>query len=110
MLPFDRVGELVGQGGRRLGPAAGSGSGSGDDDSPLVIDFAAWPLSTPRRTAGGEMYDWTGQAEISAAAQIIGLPNRSIVEGDLALKIIGAARHDFLPHVDLQLREVRAGG
>jgi hypothetical protein len=80
------------------------------DVTVAALACSLWPLANPRTTAGGETYDWMGEAE-RAAYDELAKTNRSIKTSEgRYLKIISATPHDFLPHVALQLRETRAGG
>lgn len=78
------------------------------------LQLSVWPLGSPQRTAAGEVYDWRGEAEDLAADHLVQRANRSIeiTQGTAAgkrLKVVSAVAHEFIPHVELQLREVRAG-
>jgi hypothetical protein len=100
VLPFKDVGSVLKQGG--------------------VVALArvacsVWPLTAPRTTDTGEVYSWTGEAELGAADELVGQTNRTlyVTEGAHAgrrLKVVGAARHEFLPHVTLAASEMRPGG
>ncbi len=97
-LPFDRVAAVVEQGGD---PVAGA----------EAIAVACRSMRSPRETNRGEVYDWTGEAEAKAAPFLVDAVNRSLVLDDgLTLKLVGAVAHDFLPHVELTLRQMKQGG
>jgi hypothetical protein len=93
-LPFDQQGEIRDQAGTVLATIA------------CHLD----PLPSPRRTGSGATYEWQGEAELSAAEHVVGKPNRTLVIDGRWLKIVGAAAHTILPHVELQLSEPRPAG
>jgi hypothetical protein len=91
-----------------------------------TIKLSTWQLREPRSAGKGVEYEWTGEAEIEAADLLVNQPNRRLYitdeppaelgsgsgSGDWPpagkrLTVIGAIRHDFLPHVELKLQEVR---
>lgn len=91
-----------------------------------VIRLSTWSLREPRSAGKGVEYEWAGEAEIEAAELLIDQSNRRLYVTDAApelsigsvndedwepagkrLTVIGAVRHDFLPHVELKLQEVR---
>lgn len=111
MLPYREFATVTGTSGESLG----------------VIRLSTWQPSEPRQMATGEIWDWSAEAEIEAAPLLCGVDgNRRIyVVGSLAetlaeglpgpptgrrLNVLAAVRHDFLPHVELRLREVRGSG
>jgi len=91
-----------------------------------VIKLSTWSLREPRSAGKGVEYEWAGEADIEAADVLIDQPNRrlfvtddppTLEVGPIAdedwepvgkrLTVIGAVRHDFLPHIELKLQEVR---
>jgi hypothetical protein len=107
MLPYDRLGVVT---------------GSADEQIGEPIKLAVWQRTEPRETATGATWDWTGEAEIESAALLVdqGAVRRLYVVDaaeELDAKaspppgrrftVISAVRHDFLPHVQLRLQEVR---
>jgi hypothetical protein len=76
------------------------------------VDVSVWPLGEPRESTGGQTWDWEGEAEIEAAELLVRKQNRRLALVDPeptdppVLTVIAAIRHDFLPHVELRLREV----
>ncbi len=92
-----------------------------------VIRLSVWQEGEPRQMATGEIWSWTGQAEIEAALLLCGVDGnrRLYVVDDLdealpegspgppagrRLQVLSAVRHDFLPHVEMRLGEVRGSG
>lgn len=92
-----------------------------------TIKLSTWQATEPRETATGEVWDWTGQAEIEAALLLCGQEgNRRlyVVDAESELPeeeaegtppgrrfaVLAAVRNDFLPHVELRLRETRGSG
>src|SRR3954451_21349051 len=94
-LPFDKVADVINQSNQvqRAG-----------------IACAIWRLGSPRTTATGETFDWTGKAELSARDVLERKANRTLVVHGRPLKGSSAIGHDTLPHVALELREVGPGG
>ncbi len=108
MLPYNRRGVVT---------------GSDDEQIGEPIKLATWQRTEPRETATGATWDWTGEAEIEAAALLVdqgGSVRRLYVVDDASeldakaspppgrrFTVISAVRHDFLPHVELRLQEVR---
>lgn len=91
-----------------------------------VIRLSTWSLREPRSAGKGVEYEWGGEAEIEAAELLIDQPNRRLFVTDekpevptspipdgewppagKLMTVIGAVRHDYLPHVELKLQEVR---
>lgn len=94
MLPFDKLGQVVKQGGEVVA-----------NDVPLSI----WQLTAARQTSAGESYDYTGEADAAFAGELVSRVNRSIVVDGKRLKIISAIAMEYLPHVALELREIKGG-
>lgn len=111
MLPFRQFATVTGAASKSLG----------------TIALSAWELPEPREMANGEAWDWSGEAEIEAALLLCGVDgNRRLfvvddrselhaegVEGTppgRRLQVLSAVRHDFLPHVELRMREMRGSG
>jgi hypothetical protein len=90
-----------------------------DNQQAGVIRLSTWQSSEPREMATGEVWDWSGEAEIEAAPLLVDLTNRRLYvvasEAELdpeatpppgrRFNVLAAVRHDFLPHVELRLRE-----
>lgn len=74
------------------------------------IPCAVWRLGSPRTAANGEVFDWYGQVSPTAAAELVLKVNRTMIVGGRRLKVISAIEHRYLPHVAVELREIRAGG
>lgn len=91
-----------------------------------AIKLSTWTLREPRAAGNGVEYEWGGEAEIEAAELLIDQPNRRLYVTDnppelgsgsgsgeewpppgKRLTVIGAVRHDFLPHIELKLQEMR---
>ena len=90
-----------------------------------TIRLSVWETPDPRETPAGKVWNWSGEAEIESAALLIGKENRRLYvvdhEAELEsgsgsgdgpppgkrLGVLAAVRHDFLPHVELRLQEVR---
>lgn len=76
------------------------------------IDLSVWPLSEPREAAGGEVWDYEGEAEIEGAELLVRKSNRRLQMLDPEATdpprytVLAATRHDFLPHLVLRLREI----
>lgn len=94
-LPFDSEGTVTEQGGAVV--RAG-------------VAVSVWRLPAARVTSAGKTYDYTGEAEGSAADVLVDHPNRHLVLGDRDFVIVGANEHLYLPHVELRLRLMLAGG
>lgn len=94
MLPYDQRAKVLHQG-KEQGEVA----------------LTTWPLGEPRAAGDGAEYDWQGEAEIEAAPLLLGKANRRLeLIGDVRVfTVLAAYRHDFLPHVELRLREARNG-
>lgn len=87
------------------------------------VRLSVWQRSEPRETPTGEVWDWSGEAEIEAAGMLVGGTNRRLYvtdsepelpgEGETPegrrLVVISAVRQEFLPHIDLRLAEHRGG-
>jgi hypothetical protein len=67
-----------------------------------------WPGGDPAVTDVGARYDFTAQAELDAVDELQG-SNRQIEHDGVVYKIVSAAEHEFLPHVELRLWRVRGG-
>lgn len=94
-LPFRTTGEVSQQGGTVLIEA---------------LPCSVWKLKSARQTSRGEFYEWTGQAHVSGAAAIIDKANRVLTVDGRRLRILDATKHDFIPHIELSLGEMRAAG
>ena len=92
-----------------------------------TIALSTWRQSEPRQMATGEVWDWSGEAEIEAALLLCDVESNRrlyvverrselIYDHDAEtppgrrLQVLSAVRHDFLPHVELRLREMRGSG
>lgn len=92
-----------------------------------TIALSTWRQPEPRQTPTGETWDWSGEAEIAAAALLVDVDgNRRLYVVDAAselpddghegtppgrrLQVVSAVRHDFLPHVELRLAVPRGSG
>lgn len=91
VLPFLTEGQVQKQGGEATG----------------TLKLSVWRAGSPRETRVGEAYDWTGEAHVDAAPLLVGKANRQIVVGAQRFKVISAVKHDFLPHVALNLLEMK---
>lgn len=86
--------------------------------------LSVWQLSEPRSAGKGIEYEWIGEAEIESAALLVDQagsrrlyvtdepPETGSGSGDWPprgkrLTVLNAIRHDYLPHVELKLQEVR---
>ena len=93
MLPYDQTAKVLHQG-KEIGEVA----------------VSARALSEPRAGGDGAEYDWSGEADIEGAGLLVRKPNRRLrLEDGTELMVTAAFRHDYLPHVELRLREVRSG-
>lgn len=57
----------------------------------------------------GQEYNWIGDVEEDAAEYLIGEVNRRIEVDGQVFKVIEAFESEYLPHVEVQLREIRGG-
>ena len=106
MLPFKQYASVVHQG-RQLGS----------------IKLSVWQQPESRETATGQVWDWSGEAEIEAADLLVDQTNRQLFVVDSAAEldleaeeppgtrfsVLVAVRHDFLPHLQLRLARIRGG-
>lgn len=74
------------------------------------IAVSIWPAGDPVTAATAESYEFTGEAELDAADALVGQGNRSLRVDGRRYKVLAAHRHEFLPHVELRLREMRPAG
>lgn len=88
-----------------------------------TIKLSVWQSADPRETPTGEVWNWTGEAEIEAAELLVDQSNRRLYVVDDAseldpkaetppgkrLVVLAAVRHDYLPHLELRLSEGRGG-
>ena len=95
-LPFTQAAELLESNGQ---PVAGVSL----ELSPI------WPAQSGAVNATGRAYDHRAEAP-AALADALQVPNRRVRVGATAYTIIDATPHEFLPHTELRLREVRPGG
>ncbi len=93
MLPYTSVADIKNQAGETL-----------DTGVPVRIEEVG-NLTT--RT--GQAYNWVGEAHIDAAEFLVDRVNIRIETDGRKLKIVDAIEHDFLPHVELRLTEMRGG-
>lgn len=93
MLPFTDRCEIRAQNGDLLA-----------DEVPVRVEGAG--TSTVGR---GVVYDWTGEIHESAAPHLIRQRNRHLVIDSQRYNVVEAFQHDFVPHVELRLLEVRGG-
>jgi hypothetical protein len=107
MLPYDKFATVTGTSNEHLG----------------VIRLAVWETPDPRETPTGEVWNWSGEAEIEAAGLLVDQGNRRLyivesreelegaVDGERPpgrrLGLLAAVRHAFLPHLELRLAEMK---
>lgn len=84
-----------------------------------TVRLSVWQRPEPRETPTGEVWDWSGEADIEAAGLLVDQPNRVLYvtdtepempgEGETPngrrLVVLAAVRHSFLPHIELRLQE-----
>jgi hypothetical protein len=95
MLPYLRKGTLQKQDGTVIA---------------LNIPVSVWPANgvTSRY---GEYFDHQAEASPHYVNELVNGPaNRRLVIDGVKYNIVQATPHDFLPHVELTLRRVKAGG
>lgn len=81
------------------------------DAEPLAtVKGAIWPTLGSSETDRGERYDADGQLEPGAAEFLVGEPNRAVISEGTKYKVVAAVKHTFVPHVEVQLFELRPGG
>lgn len=92
-LPFDRVGDVQAQGGAvtRANLACSQ----------------AWPASNNTGNTG-QQHTHTAQADLAGTDELQAT-NAKLEIDDVVYSIVRAEPHEYLPHVDLELRRVRGG-
>jgi hypothetical protein len=68
------------------------------------------PSEGSSETARGERYDASGQLAIDSAEHLVGQANRQVVCEGVTYKVVSAVAYSVLPHVAVQLLELRPGG
>lgn len=95
MLPFLSLGVLKAQNGNTLA-----------SNIPVTI----WP-SNGSVTSYGEAFDHQAEASLDFVNELVNGPsNRKLVVDGVTYMLMQATPHAFLPHVELVLRRVKAGG
>jgi hypothetical protein len=95
LLPYITLGELQQQDGTVIAT-----------DIPITV----WP-TTGSVTRYGEAYDHQAEASLDFVNELVhGPANRRLVVDGVRYTIMQALPHTFLPHVELRLRRVKAGG
>lgn len=80
-----------------------------DGSELATIRCTVWPIDgEPAATPLGESYDSEGECEPAAGEDLIRQSgNRRLTVEGVTYGVIGAVRHEFLPHVRVFLREIR---
>lgn len=61
-------------------------------------------------TARGERYDWEGQVDITAKAHLLRVGARQMILDGKEYRVVDSQEFDLLPHLVVQIAEIRAGG
>ena len=93
MLPYTELAEIQNQSGTTLA-----------EDVPVRLEMAGG-----NATRLGQAYDFTCEAHISAEDHLVAQTNRRLVIDGRTFKVLSAEAQHFVPHLELELREVRGG-
>jgi hypothetical protein len=79
-------------------------------DDGVTFACAIWEEVGGEETPRGERYDATGEIEEAAAPYLVREANRKLLVDGVTYTVVSAIKHDFVPHVEVLLAELRPAG